>query len=169
MAKKRKNLVKSGLALSLMTFASRIMGLVREMTKATFLGTSAYADAFGIAFMIPNLFRRLFAENSVSVAFIPTFRGYVEDENSANKNQRRIIHEKTQTFISSTLTLVSFLTACVVVLGIILSRLIVPIFFREDASAIVLNEATLLTRIMFPYLFVISVAAFFHIRSHPNW
>lgn len=161
MAKERKNLVKSGLALSLMTFASRIMGLVREMTKATFLGTSAYADAFGIAFMIPNLFRRLFAENSVSVAFIPTFRGYVEDENSANKNQRHIIHEKTQTFISSTLTLVSFLTACVVVLGIILSRLIVPIFFREDASAIVLNEATLLTRIMFPYLFVISVAAFF--------
>ena len=44
MAKERKNLVKSGLALSLMTFASRIMGLVREMTKATFLGTSAYAD-----------------------------------------------------------------------------------------------------------------------------
>ena len=49
------------------------------MTKAKFLGTSYYADAFVIAFMIPNLFRRLFAENSISVAFIPTFRGYLED------------------------------------------------------------------------------------------
>ena len=80
--KKNKSLLKSGLILSLMTFASRIMGLVREMTKAAFLGTSAYADAFGIAFMIPNLFRRLFAVNSISVAFIPTFRGYLEEDNS---------------------------------------------------------------------------------------
>lgn len=117
---KKKSLVKSGLVLSLMTFASRIMGLIREMTKAAFLGTSAYADAFGIAFMIPNLFRRLFAENSISVAFIPTFRGYLEEENSDAK------HAETQLFISSTLTLVSFLTAIVTVIGIILSRFIVP-------------------------------------------
>ena len=82
MAQNKKSLVKSGLILSLMTFASRIMGLIREMTKAAFLGTSAYADAFGIAFMIPNLLRRLFAENSISVAFIPTFRGYIEEDSS---------------------------------------------------------------------------------------
>ena len=68
MGKEKKSLVKSGLILSLMTFASRIMGLVREMTKASFLGTSMYADAFSTAFMIPNLLRRLFAENAISVA-----------------------------------------------------------------------------------------------------
>ena len=62
------------------------MGLIREMTKAAFLGTSAYADAFGIAFMIPNLFRRLFAENAISVAFIPTFRGYLEDDKNEGDN-----------------------------------------------------------------------------------
>ena len=152
---KKKSLVKSGLVLSLMTFASRIMGLIREMTKAAFLGTSAYADAFGIAFMIPNLFRRLFAENSISVAFIPTFRGYLEEENSDAK------HAETQLFISSTLTLVSFLTAIVTVIGIILSRFIVPFFFKADADAAILAEASLLTKIMFPYLFVVSIAAFF--------
>lgn len=152
---KKKSLVKSGLVLSLMTFASRIMGLIREMTKAAFLGTSAYADAFGIAFMIPNLFRRLFAENSISVAFIPTFRGYLEEDNSDAK------HAETQLFISSTLTLVSFLTAIVTVLGILLSRFIVPFFFKADADAAILAEASLLTKIMFPYLFVVSIAAFF--------
>lgn len=152
---KKKSLVKSGLVLSLMTFASRIMGLIREMTKAAFLGTSAYADAFGIAFMIPNLFRRLFAENSISVAFIPTFRGYLEEGDSEEN------HVRTQTFVSSTLTLVSFLTAVVTVLGIILARFIVPFFFSKNTDAAILAEATLLTRIMFPYLFVVSIAAFF--------
>ncbi len=152
---KKKSLFKSGLVLSLMTFASRIMGLIREMTKAAFLGTSAYADAFGIAFMIPNLFRRLFAENSISVAFIPTFRGYLEEENSDAK------HTETQLFISSTLTLVSFLTAIVTVTGILLSRFIVPFFFKSDVDAAILAEASLLTKIMFPYLFVVSIAAFF--------
>lgn len=152
--KKNKSLLKSGLILSLMTFASRIMGLVREMTKAAFLGTSAYADAFGIAFMIPNLFRRLFAENSISVAFIPTFRGYLEEDNSEES------HKSIQLFVSSTLTLVSFLTAIVTVLGIIITPLIIPFFYDGGTDSSIIAEATLLTRIMFPYLFIISAAAF---------
>lgn len=152
---KNKSLLKSGLVLSLMTFASRIMGLIREMTKAAFLGTSAYADAFGIAFMIPNLFRRLFAENAISVAFIPTFRGYLEEDNNEEK------HAETQLFVSSTLTLVSFLTAVVTAIGILLSRFIVPFFFNGNTDEVILTEASLLTKIMFPYLFVISIAAFF--------
>ena len=77
MSKKSKSIVRSGLLLTLMTFASRIMGLIREMTKASFLGTGLYADCFSVAFMIPNLFRRLFAENAISVAFIPTFKDYL--------------------------------------------------------------------------------------------
>ena len=71
-----KSLLKSGSRLSLLTLASRVLGLVREMTKAAFLGTTALSDAFSVAFVIPNLLRRLFAEGSVSVAFIPTFRQY---------------------------------------------------------------------------------------------
>ena len=72
--KKKSSLVKKGLSLSVLTLFSRILGLLRQMTQAKFLGTTALSDAFGVAFQIPNLFRRLFAENSISVAFIPTFR-----------------------------------------------------------------------------------------------
>lgn len=130
------------------------------MTKAAFLGTTGYADAFGIAFMIPNLFRRLFAENSISVAFIPTFRGYLEECNTPEGKQ------KTKEFVSSTLTLVTFFTAAVVIIGMILTPFIIPFFYSGNGdsplgNSTMLIETTLLTRIMFPYLFVISIAAFF--------
>ena len=166
--KKNKSLVRSGLILSLMTFASRIMGLIREMTKAAFLGTGLYADCFAVAFQIPNLLRRLFAENAISVAFIPTFKGYLEKGDSEENKK------ETQEFITSTLTLVTFLTACIVVIGIIITPLLMPIFCKKPADATAANyaellqywlmqkqEITYLTRLMFPYLLLISVAAFF--------
>lgn len=147
----KKNLVSSGIKLSFLTLISRVLGLVREMTKARFLGTSSLADAFGIAFLIPNLLRRLFAENSISVAFIPTFRGYLENKKSK---------EETLEFVRATFTLISFLTACVVSLGILVAPFIVRIFLKAGEEALI-AETALLTRIMFPYLFVISVAACF--------
>ncbi len=124
------------------------------MTKAAFLGTSKYADAFGIAFMIPNLLRRLFAENAISVAFIPTFKGLLEESESIEG--RQTIRE----FLSATLTLITFLTTCVVLLGILITPFIVKIFLDSGDSALI-AETTVLTRIMFPYLVVISIAAFF--------
>ncbi len=166
--KKNKSLVRSGLILSLMTFASRIMGLVREMTKAAFLGTGLYADCFAVAFQIPNLLRRLFAENAISVAFIPTFKGYLEKGDSQENKK------ETQDFITSTLTLVTFLTACIVVIGIIITPLLMPIFCKKPVDTSAANyaeqvqywllqkgEITYLTRLMFPYLLLISLAAFF--------
>ncbi|MBQ6781544.1 MAG: murein biosynthesis integral membrane protein MurJ [Treponema sp.] len=150
----KKSLLSAGLSLSFFTLCSRILGLVREMTKAAFLGTSIYADAFGIAFMIPNLFRRLFAENAISVAFIPTFRGYLEDSESEDGKA------STREFLRATFTLVSFLTAAVVCVGIAFTPIIVPLFY-DGNNSLVLEETSILTRIMFPYLFVISVAAFF--------
>ena len=167
MSKKSKSIVRSGLLLTLMTFASRIMGLIREMTKASFLGTGLYADCFSVAFMIPNLFRRLFAENAISVAFIPTFKDYLaKGESDENK-------KSTQEFLHATFTLVTFLTACVVVLGVLLTPFIMPLFCKapEAGSAdyaaqleyylLERSETAALTRIMFPYLFLISIAAFF--------
>ena len=151
-----------------MTFASRIMGLVREMTKAAFLGTGLYADCFAVSFQIPNLLRRLFAENAISVAFIPTFKGYLEKGDSQENKK------ETQDFITSTLTLVTFLTACIVVIGIIITPLLMPIFCKKPVDTSAANyaeqvqywllqkgEITYLTRLMFPYLLLISVAAFF--------
>ena len=167
MSKKSKSIVRSGLLLTLMTFASRIMGLIREMTKASFLGTGLYADCFSVAFMIPNLFRRLFAENAISVAFIPTFKDYLaKGESDENK-------KSTQEFLHATFTLVTFLTACVVVLGVLLTPFIMPLFCKapEAGSAdyaaqleyylLERSETATLTRIRFPYLFLISIAAFF--------
>ena len=167
MSKKSKSIVRSGLLLTLMTFASRIMGLIREMTKASFLGTGLYADCFSVAFMIPNLFRRLFAENAISVAFIPTFKDYLaKGESDENK-------KSTQEFLHATFTLVTFLTACVVVLGVLITPFIMPLFCKapEAGSAdyaaqleyylLERSETAALTRIMFPYLFLISIAAFF--------
>ncbi|MBQ0050476.1 MAG: murein biosynthesis integral membrane protein MurJ [Treponema sp.] len=151
---KTKSLLSAGLSLSFFTLCSRILGLVREMTKAAFLGTSKYADAFGIAFMIPNLLRRLFAENSISVAFIPTFKGYLEDSESDEGRK------STKEFLNATLTLISFHTTCVVRVGILVTPFIVKIFLKAD-DAILVAETSVLTRIMFPYLLVISIAAFF--------
>ena len=146
---KKKSLLLSGISLSFFTLCSRVLGLVREMTKASFLGTSKYADAFVMAFMIPNLFRRLFAENAISVAFIPTFRGYLEDSSDEGI-------KKTKEFVKATLTLVTFLTTLVVVIGIIVIPYVIPLFKPK-----VFDETVILTRIMFPYLIVISIAAFF--------
>jgi len=167
MSKKSKSIVRSGLLLTLMTFASRIMGLIREMTKASFLGTGIYADSFSVAFMIPNLFRRLFAENAISAAFIPTFKDYLAKGDSEDNKKT------TQEFLASTLTLVTFMTTCVVVIGVLIAPLIMPFFCdKPDAGAadyavqlekylLDKSETTILTRMMFPYLIFISIAAFF--------
>ena len=167
-SKPKSSIVRSGLVLSLMTFASRIMGLIREMTKASFLGTGFYSDCFSVAFLIPNLLRRLFAEGSVTVAFVPTFKSYLEKGNDEGNRK------DTQDFINSTITLVSFLTVCIVVLGILIAPLLTHFFCKKPLDTEAANyleklqywmaqtrEITFLTRIMFPYLTFISIAALF--------
>ena len=130
------------------------MGLVREQTKAIFLGTSGYADAFNFAFMIPNLCRRLFAENAVSVAFIPTFKKYLDgaDSDEGKKEARE--------FVKAMFTVVTFLTSAVVIVGMLATPLIVRLLYKSADKAL-LCETSYLTRIMFPYLVVISIAALF--------
>lgn len=141
----KNSLLKSGSRLSGLTLVSRVLGLLRETTKAAFLGTTALSDAFSVAFIIPNLLRRLFAEGSISVAFIPTFKEYLERRDA----------EETRRFLSATFTLITFLTTVTVGLGMIITPWILPFFGTLS------DESVLLTRIMFPYLAIISVAAFF--------
>jgi len=147
------SLVRHGSALSLLTFISRILGLLREMTKARFLGTSALSDAFSVAFILPNLFRRLFAEGSISVAFIPTFKEYLLGGDK----------EKTREFLSSMFTFLSFFVTLAVCAGIITAPLLVQLFGMEE-----FDETVLLTRVMFPFLGFISLAALFQgvLNSH---
>jgi putative peptidoglycan lipid II flippase len=143
-----KTLIRQGSVLSLLTLVSRVLGLLREMTKAAFLGTSALSDTFSVAFMIPNLFRRLFAEGSIAVAFIPTFKEYLLQ----NETDKGSIKE----FLSCFLTFLSFFVSLTVVAGIILCPLVIRFFGMEDFS-----ETVFLTRMMFPFLAFVSLAAFF--------
>jgi putative peptidoglycan lipid II flippase len=85
--KQPPSLVRHGSVLSLLTLLSRVLGLVREITKAALLGTGALSDAFSVAFIIPNLFRRLFAEGSISVAFIPVFKSTLLDNNTTQTRE----------------------------------------------------------------------------------
>ena len=116
------------------------------MTKASLLGTSALSDAFSVAFMLPNLFRRLFAEGSIAVAFIPTFKEYLL-ANDPGKNRE---------FLSCMFTLLTFVVTLAVTAGVLAAPLIVPFFGMEA-----FDETVLLTRIMFPFLAFISLAALF--------
>jgi len=140
------SLLRHGSILSLLTLVSRVLGLLREMTKASLLGTSALSDAFSVAFMLPNLFRRLFAEGSVSAAFIPTFKEYLL-ENDQKKNRE---------FLSCIFTFLTFIVTLTVMAGILLAPLLIRFFGMEE-----FDETVLLTRIMFPFLGFISIAALF--------
>jgi len=140
------SLLRHGSILSLLTFASRLLGMAREMMKAHLLGTTALADAFAVAFMLPNLFRRLFAEGSISVAFIPTFKEFLLAGDKA----------KNREFLSSIFTLLTFVVTLAVMAGVLAAPLAVRMFGLEE-----FDEAVFLTRIMFPFLGFISIAALF--------
>jgi putative peptidoglycan lipid II flippase len=69
------NLIASTSTFSFFTLISRILGYVRDILIAIFLGTSFFADVFFVAFRLPNTFRRLFAEGTFNAAFIPSYAG----------------------------------------------------------------------------------------------
>ena len=141
-----RSLIRKGSTLSFLTLISRVLGLLREMTKASFLGTSSLSDAFSVAFLLPNLFRRLFAEGSISVAFIPTFKEYLLEKD----------REKTREFLSCIFTVLTFFVTLMVLAGILAAPLLVRLFGVDEY-----DETVLLTRIMFPFLGFISLAALF--------
>ncbi len=138
-------LAKEGAKLSVLTMASRILGLVRERTRGGLMGTGMLADAFTVAFNVPNLFRRLFAEGSMSAAFIPTVKLYLSEKEK----------EETEDFLSATFTALSVTVAFVCAVGIAASPLLTGLFRSEP------QETALLMRIMFPFLALVSLAAFF--------
>ena len=67
------NLLSSTYVFSFFTLLSRVLGYLRDILIAIFLGASVFADAFFVAFRIPNTFRRLFAEGTFNAAFIPSY------------------------------------------------------------------------------------------------
>lgn len=132
------------------TLLSRIFGFIRDVVIAWSFGAGMSSDAFFVAFRIPNLLRRLFAEGSLSVAFIPVFTNTLTN------------HGKNEAFemARSAIRLLSALLVVVSISGIFLSPLIVRIIapgFTDSPEK--LSITILLTRIMFPYIFFIGMVA----------
>jgi putative peptidoglycan lipid II flippase len=132
------------------TMISRVLGFVRDMLTAAFLGAGPITDAFFVALRLPNLFRSLFAEGAFSAAFVPLFAGMVAKEGTTEA--RRFAEE-------ALAALVTVLFVFVVVAEIAapwLVRVLAPGFAAEPAK-FALTVA--LTRITFPYLLFISLVA----------
>lgn len=134
------------------TFLSRVAGFARDLVTAYFFGAGMAADAFFVAFRLPNQLRRLLAEGCLTVAFVPVYTDYV--------NQRS--REEAQEFVSAMMGVLLAVLLVVVALGVILAPLYLtvtaPGFLSEPAK---FQLTVLLTRIMFPYVLMVSVVAFF--------
>jgi len=132
------------------TFLSRIFGFLRDVVVAGFFGAGLATDAFFVAFRIPNLLRRLFAEGSLTIAFIPVFTEYLKKKSREDAVELACI---AFTLLSIILVLVSFL-------GILFAPWIVKIIawgFTKNPDQYGLT--VFLTRLMFPYIFFISLVA----------
>ena len=109
------NLLKALATVSGMTLISRVLGLVRDVLIARIFGAGIATDAFFVAFRIPNLLRRVFAEGAFSQAFVPIFAEY--------KNRRAL--EETQELVNHIATLLFIVLFLVTLIGVIASPWII--------------------------------------------
>ena len=151
------NLLKSTGTFSFFTLISRLLGYLRDILIAIFLGTGFLADAFFVAFRIPNTFRRLFSEGTFNAAFVPSYSSVLNNK------------KKSQDFASSIFNLLIlglfFLVLIIEILMPLFVFLIAPGFEGDYQK---MELAVTLTRITFPFLMFISLASFFSaiLNSH---
>jgi putative peptidoglycan lipid II flippase len=142
--------VRAAGVVGIATLLSRVFGFIRDMVVANLFGAGLTTDAFFVAFRIPNLLRRLLAEGSLTVSFVPVFTEYL----------RHKTREESFELANITFTALSILLVFVSLAGVVLSPLIVTImapgFVRMPAQY---DLAVFLTRLMFPYILLISLVA----------
>ena len=145
------NLLSSASVFSFFTLISRILGYLRDILIAIFLGASIYADAFFVAFRLPNTFRRLFAEGTFNAAFIPSYTSAkIEDKKKGKKFADDIL--------GSLLLILLFIVILVEIFTPYLIYIIAPGFLDNQIK---FNLAVELTRITFPFLLFVSLSSFF--------
>lgn len=147
----KRNVTRAAGQITIATTGSRILGFFRDILLARIFGASGATDAFFMAHKIPNLFRELFAEGSMSAAFIPVFTEALTKEGT---EEARKLASSVFAFMLSALSLICLL-------GIIFAPYVVSALapgFIKDPDKFSLTVG--LTRIMFPFLFFISLAAF---------
>lgn len=145
-----RKLLRSTFSVSAPTFLSRILGLFRDMIQANYMGTGTRMDAFTIAFTIPNLLRRLTGEGAMTAAFIPVF----------TQQKKEQAKEELWKFAHYFFFDLSVIMALITVLGVVFAPVLVKIIsigFKDIAGKWDLTIT--LTRFMFPYIFLISLAA----------
>jgi putative peptidoglycan lipid II flippase len=144
------SLIKSTLSVGSMTLLSRILGLARDIVIARFFSAGDAADAFFVAFKIPNFFRRLFAEGAFSLAFVPVLTEY---RNAFSEAQTRDLINR----VAGTLGLILLILTLI---GVVASPLLISVFaagFIDQPEKFNLTADML--RITFPYLLLISMTA----------
>lgn len=144
------SLIKSASIVSLLTLLSRITGLLRETLVASFFGVSAMTDAFNVAFRIPNLFRRLFAEGAFSQAFVPVLAASKAQHGEA---ATRLLIDRVATVL-----LAALLLTCVA--GVLMAPWLVWAMasgLQQDPRGF--DAAVVMTRYMFPYIGFMSMVA----------
>lgn len=132
------------------TMLSRVFGFIRDMVVAGFFGAGMATDAFFVAFRIPNLLRRLLGEGSLTVSFVPVFTEYLKTRSK----------EEACELANVTFTALSCILVIVTLLGLLFSPLIVTIMAPGFVKSPNQYDLTVFfTRLMFPYIFFISLVA----------
>ena len=145
------NLLSSASVFSFFTIISRILGYLRDILIAIFLGASIFADAFFVAFRLPNTFRRLFAEGTFNAAFIPS---YTSAKTLGKKKGKRFADD----VLSSLLLILFFIVTIVEIFTPYLIYIIAPGFLEDQIK---FNLTVELSRITFPFLLFVSLSSFF--------
>lgn len=132
------------------TLASRVLGFVRDMVVALTFGAGGMTDAFVVAFRIPNILRRLLGEGALATAVIPVFSDYL-----VNRSREEFVR-MLRAVLAAALLALSVATAAGLVAAPWILRVIAPGFLGDPGQA---SLTVLLTRVMFPYLFLVGLAA----------
>ena len=152
------NLIKSTSTFSFFTLISRLLGYLRDVLIAIYLGTGPIADAFFVAFRIPNTFRRLFSEGTFNAAFVPSYSSeIILGKNRSQKFANKIFN----------LLLISLLLI-VLIIEIFMPSFVFIIAPGFSDNSDKLNLTISLTRITFPFLLFVSLSSFFSaiLNSH---
>ncbi|CAM3730546.1 murein biosynthesis integral membrane protein MurJ [Polynucleobacter brandtiae] len=143
------NLLSAAAKVSSLTMLSRITGLLRETLIARSFGTSEWTDAFNVAFRLPNLLRRLFAEGAFSQAFVPIL-GEISSEGGLKQSQ---------ILINAVATLLFWALLLTVFLGVIGAPLLILVIATGFVGGQAYEASIVMTRIMFPYIGLISMVS----------
>ena len=152
------NLIKSTGTFSFFTIVSRILGYLRDLLIAIYLGSGPIADAFFVAFRIPNTFRRLFSEGSFNAAFVPSYSSELTiGKKKANNFANKIFNLLLIFLIVTVLLIEVFMPGFIFILA--------PGFAENNEK---LETTIFLTRITFPFLLFVSLSSFFSaiLNSH---